>query len=77
MLNFGSRPFSRIIQWIVGHVELLAHDPSMQKKEDTVEILCNSRPVPPDINIATVLQQYWRASNKTLVLEFRVKVCDI
>jgi hypothetical protein len=63
---------TRIIQWITDNVVLPVPKDTAVKKEDTIEILCNNRPLPTDINLATVLQQYWRASNKTLILEFKV-----
>eukprot|EP01127_Copromyxa_protea_P017789 TRINITY_DN5472_c0_g1_i1.p1 TRINITY_DN5472_c0_g1~~TRINITY_DN5472_c0_g1_i1.p1 ORF type:complete len:677 (+),score=113.92 TRINITY_DN5472_c0_g1_i1:305-2032(+) len=62
----------KILKWIAANIEIPAIS-SQSEKQDLIEVLCNSRPLPPDINLATVLQLYWRSSIKALVLEFRLK----
>lgn len=64
---------ARIIQWIGKNIELPPHSPTVDMKK-FIEVLCNGRVVPVDINLATVLQSYWRSSSKALLLDFRVNL---
>lgn len=63
----------RIIQWISNNIKLPPHSPTADFNK-FIEILCNGKVVPADINLASVLQLYWRSSTKALLLEFRVNL---